>query len=172
MPLYPYLCMYCRVNGCMTERDFYDVLGVAKSASDHDIKEAYRKLAFEHHPDRNRSPEAEQRFKEVSEAYAVLSNHEKRALYDALGPEKYNDPQEVFRYQVEREAERRETVREYRASRSAQQHDAAESTGILVFFLLLLDFEVPSWVLGPWYYIFNGFLLLSIAVSAYQWFDV
>ena len=141
-------------------------------ASDRDIKEAYRKLAFEHHPDRNRSPEAEQRFKEVSEAYAVLSNHEKRALYDALGPEKYDDPREVFRYQVEREAERRETIREYQAFRSAQQYDAAESTGILVFFLLLLDFEVPSWVLGPWYYIFNGFLLLSIAVSAYQWFDV
>jgi curved DNA-binding protein CbpA len=156
----------------MTERDFYDVLGVAKSASDHDSKEAYRKLAFEHHPDRNRSPEAEERFKELSEAYAVLSNHEKRALYDALGPEKYDDPQEVFRYQVEREAVRRETIREYQASRSAQQYDAAEGTGILVFSLLLLDFGVPSWVLGPWYYIFNAFLLLCLAISIYQWFDV
>jgi len=93
----------------MTERDFYDVLGVAKSASDHDIKEAYRKLAFEHHPDRNRSPEAEERFKEISEAHSVLSDPEKRALYDALGPEKYDDPREVFRYQQEREAALRGT---------------------------------------------------------------
>ena len=152
----------------MTERDFYDVLGVAKDASDHDIKEAYRRLAFEHHPDRNRSPEAEQRFKEVSEAYSVLSDHEKRAMYDALGPEKYDDPREVFQYQVEREAERRETISEYEASRSAQRYDAAESTGILVFFLLLLDFEVPPWVLGPWYYIFNGFLILCIVIGIYQ----
>jgi curved DNA-binding protein CbpA len=156
----------------MTERDLYGVLGVAKSASDRDIKETYRKLAVHYHPDRNRSPEAEERFKEVSEAYAVLSDPEKRALYDALGPEKYDDPQEVFRYQVEREAERRETIREYEASRSAQRYDAAESTGILVFFLLLLDFEVPSWVLGPWYYVFNGFLLLTLAIAIYQWFDV
>jgi curved DNA-binding protein CbpA len=156
----------------MTERDFYDVLGVAKSESDRDIKGAYRRLAFEHHPDRNRSPEAEQRFKEVSEAYSALSDPEKRALYDALGPEKYDDPREVFRYRVEREAERRETIRQYEASRSAQQYDAAESTGILVFFLLLLDFGVPSWVLGPWYYIFNAFLLLCLAISIYQWFDV
>src|SRR5208282_504041 len=109
MLLYPYLCMYRRVHACMTERDFYDVLGVAKSASDRDIKEAYRRLAFEHHPDRNRSPEAEQRFKEVSEAFSVLSDPEKRALYDALGPDKYDDPREVFRYQQEREVAMRET---------------------------------------------------------------
>jgi len=155
----------------MTERDFYDVLGVAKSASDHDIKEAYRRLAFEHHPDRNRSPEAEERFKEISEAHSVLSDPEKRASYDALGPEKYDDPLEVFRYRQEREAERREAIREYEASRSARRYDAAESTGILVFFLLLLDFEVPPWVLGPWYYVFNGFLILSIAVGVYQSFE-
>ena len=104
----------------MTERDFYDVLGVAKSASGHDIKEAYRRLAFEHHPDRNRSPEAEQRFKGVSEAYSALSDPEKRALYDALGPEKYDDPREVFRYQQEREAAMRET-RDYEAWKSARR---------------------------------------------------
>jgi curved DNA-binding protein CbpA len=155
----------------MTERDFYDVLGVAKSASGHDIKEAYRKLAFLHHPDRDRSPEAEQRFKEVSQAYSVLSDPEKRALYDALGPEKYDDPWEVLLYRLERETERREVTREYEASRSAQQYEAAGSTAILIFFLLLLDLEVPPWVLGPWYYIINGFLILCILIGIYESLD-
>ncbi len=69
----------------MERRDYYEVLGVAKDASDNDIKKAYRRLAMEHHPDRNPSPEAEERFKEASEAYQVLSDGEKRKIYDQAG---------------------------------------------------------------------------------------
>lgn len=68
-----------------TKRDFYDVLGVSKSASDAELKAAYRKQALQWHPDRNKSPEAEQKFKEINEAYEVLSNSEKRAAYDQFG---------------------------------------------------------------------------------------
>jgi len=161
--------MYRRVHGYMTERDFYDVLGVAKDASDHDIKEAYRRLAFEHHPDRNRSPEAEQRFKEVSEAYSVLSDPERRALYDALGSEKYDDPGEVFRYFVEREASARELKREYQASKSREQNGIIESMGVVLFGLLVIDFVIPSWVFGPWFYVFNAFLLLALVRGIYSW---
>jgi molecular chaperone DnaJ len=68
-----------------SKRDYYEVLGVARSASKDEIKDAYRKLALQYHPDRNKSPEAEERFKEISEAYAVLSDDEKRQQYDMLG---------------------------------------------------------------------------------------
>ena len=68
-------------------RDFYDVLGVQKDASKDDIKAAYRRLALQFHPDRNKSPEAEEKFKEISEAYAVLSDDDKRKQYDAYGKE-------------------------------------------------------------------------------------
>ncbi len=67
------------------KRDYYEVLGVSKTASKEEIKDAYRKLALQYHPDRNKAPEAEERFKEISEAYAVLSDEEKRAQYDQLG---------------------------------------------------------------------------------------
>jgi molecular chaperone DnaJ len=70
----------------MTEkRNYYEILGVPKSASKDVIKDAYRKLALQYHPDRNKSPEAEEKFKEISEAYAVLSDDEKRQQYDTLG---------------------------------------------------------------------------------------
>src|SRR3989304_1243306 len=69
----------------MNRRDYYDVLGVTKDASKGDIKRAYRKLAMQYHPDRNKSPEAEEKFKEISEAYAVLSDNEKRGQYDRFG---------------------------------------------------------------------------------------
>jgi len=65
--------------------DYYDVLGVSRDASQDEIKRAFRKLAFKYHPDRNKRPDAEERFKEVSEAYAVLSDPEKRRQYDAQG---------------------------------------------------------------------------------------
>ncbi|MDO4790924.1 MAG: DnaJ domain-containing protein [Buchananella hordeovulneris] len=66
------------------EKDFYSVLGVAKDASEKDIKSAYFKLARKYHPDHNKDPEAEERFKAISEAYSVLSNSEDRKQYDAL----------------------------------------------------------------------------------------
>src|SRR5579884_2589855 len=68
-----------------TKRDYYEVLGVSRSASDDDIKKAYRKLALQYHPDRNKAPEATERFKEATEAYQVLSDAEKRSLYDRYG---------------------------------------------------------------------------------------
>ena len=69
-----------------TKRDYYDVLGVNRDASDEDIKKAYRKLAMKHHPDRNPdNKEAEERFKEAKEAYEILSEAEKRRAYDAYG---------------------------------------------------------------------------------------
>ena len=67
------------------KRDYYEVLGVSKTASKDEIKDAYRKLALQYHPDRNKAPEAEEKFKEISEAYAVLSDDEKRSQYDMLG---------------------------------------------------------------------------------------
>ena len=69
-----------------TKRDYYDVLGVNRDASDEDIKKAYRKLAMKYHPDRNPdSKEAEEKFKEGKEAYEVLSDADKRRAYDAYG---------------------------------------------------------------------------------------
>ncbi len=67
--------------------DYYEVLNVSKNASKKEIKRAYRKLALKYHPDRNKSPEAEEKFKEISEAYAVLSDNEKRMQYDQFGHE-------------------------------------------------------------------------------------
>ena len=67
------------------KRDYYEILGVPKDASSEEIKDAYRKLAMQYHPDRNKAPEAEEKFKEISEAYAVLSDDEKRRQYDELG---------------------------------------------------------------------------------------
>ncbi|MFN3621802.1 MAG: molecular chaperone DnaJ, partial [Nitrososphaerales archaeon] len=65
--------------------DYYEILGVPRNATKEEIKAAYRKLALQYHPDRNKSPEAEEKFKEISEAYAVLSDDEKRAQYDQFG---------------------------------------------------------------------------------------
>ena len=67
------------------KRDYYEVLGVTKSSNPDEIKSQYRKLALKFHPDRNKSPDAQEHFKEISEAYAVLSDSSKRQLYDQHG---------------------------------------------------------------------------------------
>jgi DnaJ-class molecular chaperone len=69
----------------MAERDYYDILDVSRDASQDEIKRSYRKLARELHPDVNKAPDAEKRFSEVQEAYAVLSDPEKRKKYDQFG---------------------------------------------------------------------------------------
>jgi DnaJ-class molecular chaperone len=68
-----------------TKQDYYEVLGVGKTASAAELKKAYRKQALQWHPDRNKSAEAEAKFKEINEAYEILSNSEKRAAYDNYG---------------------------------------------------------------------------------------
>ena len=70
----------------MSKRDFYEVLGVERGASEAEIKKAYRRVAMKNHPDRNpEKPEAEEKFKEANEAFEVLSDSEKRARYDQYG---------------------------------------------------------------------------------------
>jgi curved DNA-binding protein len=72
----------------MAGKDYYKILGVSKTATDDEIKKAYRKLAMKYHPDRNKDDKtAEAKFKDISEAYAVLSNKEKRQQYDNFGSE-------------------------------------------------------------------------------------
>src|SRR5664279_6061424 len=72
----------------MSKRDYYEVLGLAKNASEEEIKKAYRKLAMKHHPDRNQgaaSKKSEEQFKEAKEAYEMLSDPQKRSAYDQYG---------------------------------------------------------------------------------------
>ncbi|XP_041642255.1 dnaJ homolog subfamily B member 1b [Cheilinus undulatus] len=68
-------------------KDYYDVLGIKKGASEEDIKKAYRKQALRYHPDKNKSPGAEEKFKEIAEAYDVLSDPKKKDIYDRFGEE-------------------------------------------------------------------------------------
>src|SRR6187200_184509 len=78
----------------MSKKDYYDVLGVQKTVTKDELKSVYRKLALKYHPDRNKSSEAEEKFKEISEAYAVLSDPDKRQRYDTYG---HVGTEEVFR---------------------------------------------------------------------------
>lgn len=84
----------------MSSKDYYEVLGVARDSSQDEIKDAYRSLAMKYHPDRNKSSEAEERFKGISEAYAVLSDEEKRKYYDTFGRDGISDRytrEDIFR---------------------------------------------------------------------------
>jgi curved DNA-binding protein len=76
-------------------RDFYEILGVPRTATQDEIQQAYRKLARQHHPDINKDPGAEDRFKEISEAYDVLSDPATRRRYDAFGPDFRQVPEDV-----------------------------------------------------------------------------
>lgn len=69
----------------MSKKDFYEVLGVSKTVSADELKRAYRKLALQYHPDKNKSKEAEEKFKEINQAYEVLSDPQKRSTYDQVG---------------------------------------------------------------------------------------
>ena len=90
-------------------RDFYSVLGVPRNASEEDIKKAYRRQALLFHPDKNKSPGAEEQFKRITEAYSVLTEPDKRRIFDAYGEEglknecggfgfgAFTDPVNIFR---------------------------------------------------------------------------
>ena len=67
------------------KRDYYDILGVTKTSTHQEVKQQYRKLALKFHPDRNQYSDAEEQFKEISEAYSVISNPEKKLVYDQYG---------------------------------------------------------------------------------------
>ncbi|XP_054719995.1 dnaJ homolog subfamily B member 9-like [Uloborus diversus] len=89
-----FLCNICALsclilimclNVAICGRDYYDILGVNKRASSRDIKKAFRKLAMQYHPDKNKDPQAEDKFREIAEAYEVLSDEDKRKQYDKFG---------------------------------------------------------------------------------------
>lgn len=68
-------------------KDYYKILGIAKGASEEDVRKAYRKMALKFHPDKNKNAGAEEKFKEIAEAYEVLSDKKKRDVYDRYGEE-------------------------------------------------------------------------------------
>src|SRR5512143_2027676 len=85
----------------MAKKDYYELLGVKKNATEEEIKKAFRRLAMKHHPDRNPgNKQAEERFKEINEAYAVLSDKQKRQQYDQFGPSGFSQrysQEDIFR---------------------------------------------------------------------------
>lgn len=88
------------MSGDRIGTDYYDVLGVKKSASQDEIKQAYRELALKYHPDRNKDKGVEDKFKEINAAYAVLGDPEKRRQYDSFGPDQFGrrfTEEDIFR---------------------------------------------------------------------------
>ena len=68
-------------------KDLYSILNISKSSNNNEIKKAYKKLAFQYHPDKNKSKDAEIKFKDITEAYEILTNPDKRRMYDNFGYE-------------------------------------------------------------------------------------
>ncbi len=130
------------------KRDYYEVLGVSKSASAEEIKRSYRKLAIKYHPDRNPDdPNAEDKFKEVAEAYSVLSDNQKKAEYDAyghhgptagFGPEGW-DPFEGFRQHFGGDIFE-EFFGRHQAGRSRARSQSAEPRGSDILINMSLTF--------------------------------
>ncbi len=121
-------------------KGLYAVLGLSRRATKAEIKDAFKKLALRYHPDRNKDPEAVSRFEEISEAYAILSDGDKRARYDSLGPDGYDDPYENFRYDLEKEISRRQGWSGSDELKSAGQEyrdDSLQSILITLFLLLM-----------------------------------
>ncbi|KAJ0068579.1 hypothetical protein NL108_009688 [Boleophthalmus pectinirostris] len=85
------LCLSCALasGSIHAQRNFYDALNVEPTATQSQIKKAFRSLALKYHPDKNKSAEAEERFREITQAYKVLSSSEERKLYDRLGHEAF-----------------------------------------------------------------------------------
>lgn len=79
------VCILMTTELILAKKDYYDILGVPKDATERQIKKAFHKLAMRHHPDKNKSPDAEMRFREIAEAYETLSDEKKRREYDQLG---------------------------------------------------------------------------------------
>jgi len=84
------LCVYVALDrlaevNATKKRDYYEILGVKRNASDRDIKKAFRKLAVKYHPDKNKEPDAEKKFQEMAQAYEILSDDDKRKKYDQFG---------------------------------------------------------------------------------------
>src|SRR5262245_12100590 len=103
-----------------TKRDYYQVLGVDRKADADEIKRAYRKLALKWHPDRNKAPEAAEKFREVTQAYEVLSDADKRAAYDRFGHSAFEPGARPGRPSPGGEAY---TYRNYRPGRGAEEFE-------------------------------------------------
>ncbi|XP_054879762.1 dnaJ homolog subfamily B member 9-like [Poeciliopsis prolifica] len=94
--LLAYLTEDQRASASETVRSFYDTLNVERTASDTQIKKSFRSLAVRYHPDKNKSAQAETTFREIAEAYAVLSDKKKRRLYDSVGHEAFLENPDSF----------------------------------------------------------------------------
>ncbi|KAM6937768.1 dnaJ homolog subfamily B member 9a [Xenentodon cancila] len=83
------VCILVITELLLAKKDYYDILGVPKGATERQIKKAFHKLAMKYHPDKNKSPDAEVRFREIAEAYEILSDETKRREYDQFGDTAY-----------------------------------------------------------------------------------